>query len=123
MPRKSAASHAFPVIPGSPQRLRPPPELKGPARRIFIDLVASTEPTHFRASDLPLLCAYARAVQIEQSSANDSKAIGRWSQAVKAMAVLTTRLRLSPQAREPNRPTRPTKPHVVSSYYDRNEDE
>jgi hypothetical protein len=125
MPRRSAASAQLAIVPGTPQRLRPPPELSATERKIFAELVASSKPDHFRASDLPLLCAYCRAIALERHSAKalaagDDKALPRWTQAGKAMVALSMRLRLSPQARAPNNPTRPQpQSHAAVSYYDR----
>jgi hypothetical protein len=81
-------------------------------RQIFLDLVASTRPEHFKPSDSPLVAAYVRAVLLERRSAQelaagDDKALPRWNGAVKALLGLSQRLRLSPQSRAPNNPTRP----------------
>jgi hypothetical protein len=116
MPRRSAASHLA-VIPGSPpERLRPPSELRAAERRIFLDIVNAVKPEHFKSSDLPLLCAYTRAIDMERRSAGDPKALGRWASAIKAMCVLSVRLKLSPQARAPNKPRPSGKPQPVQSY-------
>jgi hypothetical protein len=121
MPRKSAAALAFPLRSG--ERLKPPPGLTAPERAIFLDIVASTRPEHFQPSDLPLLCAYARACALEARAARepDAKALARWEKAIKAMAMLSMRLRLSPQARAPNNPSRsgPRPPAPTVSFYDR----
>src|SRR5215831_10722476 len=103
MPRKSAASLQLATIPGAPQRLHPPLELNATERKIFIDLVASNKPEHFRNSDTPLLAAYCRAIALERRSAaalakGDDKALVHWREAVRAMIPLSLRLRLSPQA-------------------------
>jgi hypothetical protein len=94
-------------------------------RQIFLDLVASAKAEHFRASDLPLLSAYCRAIALERRSAQelaagDDKALARWERAVKAMVALSMRLRLSPQSRAPNNPSRPGgKPERPLSVYER----
>ena len=126
MPRKSSASLQLAIIPGAPQRLRPPAELDATERKIFVDLVAASKPEHFRASDLPLLCAYCRSIALERRSAaalkagKDKEALPRWTQATKAMVTLSMRLRLSPQARAPNNPSRPqSRREQPTSYYDR----
>jgi hypothetical protein len=115
------------TIPGTPHRLHPPRELDATERKIFIDLISATRPEHFRDSDLPLICAYVRAIALERRSAaalakGDNKALLPWTQAVKALVALSMRLRTSPQAREPHRPTRPQpqpRPHTAPSYYER----
>jgi hypothetical protein len=115
------------VTPRGPNaRLMPPPHLPERAREIFVDLVLGNKPDYFTASDLPLLCRYAEAAAMAEQAAAamaeapvvDGKAspwIGIHATMSKAMLGLSMRLRLSPQARQPNRPTRP----VETSYYDR----
>jgi hypothetical protein len=97
----------------------------GPAERaVFCDLVGSCKPDAFRASDLPLLSAYCRAIALERRSAaelaaGDDRAVVRWNAATKAMLGLAMRLRLSPQARAPNNPSRPgSRPERPLSYYE-----
>jgi hypothetical protein len=124
MPRKSTAANLA-IVPGMPlQRLRPPSELSAAERRIFNDLISHTKPTHFVASDLPLIATFCRAIAIERSAAaalkagKDKTALSRWSQATKVLVALSLRLRLSPQARQPNLPTRPAPVLKPQSYYD-----
>jgi hypothetical protein len=104
----------------------PPPHLPERAREIFVDLVLGNKPDYFTASDLPLLCRYAEAAAMaEQAAAEMAKApiadskpsawVSIHATMTKAMSALSMRLRLSPQARQPNRPTRT----VEVSYYDR----
>ena len=97
-------------------------------REIFCDLVAASKPDAFKASDLPLLVAYTRAIGLERSAAQqlaaepDNKgAMMRWEKSTKAMVALSMRLRLSPQSRAPNNPTnRPgSKPERELSYYEK----
>jgi hypothetical protein len=126
MPRRSAASFAIPSVTGAPPRLCSPTDLTPDERQIFIDLVASAKAEHFRASDLPLLSAYCRAIALERRSAQelaagDDKALARWEKATKAMVALSMRLLLSPQSRAPNNPNRPSRLEPSLSYYDRME--
>jgi hypothetical protein len=112
MPRQSAASLSFPGVAGVPDRLKPPSDLGPDERAVFLDLVTSNKPEHFKPSDSALLCAYTRAVVLERRSAaelaaGDDKAVVRWNAATKAMVSLSMRLRLSPQSRASNTPTRP----------------
>jgi phage terminase small subunit len=127
MPRKSAAANLA-IIPGTPRRLAPPRELDATERKIFADLIAASSPDAFRASDLPLLATYCRAISLETRSASelaagDDKALQRWTQACKVMSTMAARLGLSPQSRQPHMPTRPQSlkptPHTAGSYYDR----
>ena len=122
MPRQSAA--AFPSVTGAPPRLLPPSDLGPEEREVFCDLVASSEPDAFRPSDLPLLCAYVRAIVLERSSAleagRDDKAMARWEKSVKAIVSLSMRLRLSPQSRAANNPSRPgSRPQRPLSVYEK----
>jgi hypothetical protein len=125
MPRKSAVAANLAIIPGTPQRLHPPKELSADERKIFADLVAASKPDHFRASDLPLLNAYCRTIAMERGAAQairtgkDKSAMGRWRESIKAMVMLSMRLRLSPQARAPNNSSRPQAVQRTPSYYDR----
>jgi hypothetical protein len=126
MPRQSAAAAAFPSVTGAPVRLSPPSDLGPDERQVFFDLVASAKPEHFRASDLPLLSAYVRAIALERRSSTElaagegQAALARWNGAVKAMVALSMRLRLSPQARQPHNPSRPGgKPERPLSVYER----
>lgn len=109
------------------ERLAPPPGLSEDARGLFVDLVLACEPNHFRASDRPLLSAYVRAIQQEQTASAHLEVEGPvvdgrpspWlavlAQALKGMSTLSHRLRLSPQGRSPTNPKRP----ASVSYYDR----
>jgi phage terminase small subunit len=111
---------------GADARLMPPKHLPERAREVFVDLVLANRPDFFTPSDLPLLCRYAEATEMAERAAGamaktpivDGKPspwIAIHGQMTKAMSALSMRLRLSPQARQPNRPTRP----VETSYYDR----
>jgi hypothetical protein len=99
------------------------------ARQLFLDVVLGNDPTYFQPSDMPLLCRYAEANALAARAAagllkagpivnGDDKA-SAWltvhATATKEVTALAMRLRLSPQARQPNTPKRT--PAV--SYYDR----
>jgi hypothetical protein len=126
MPRRAAADLAVLSPVKTFERLRPPADLTDSQREIFIDLVAATESSHFRSSDLPLLTAYVRSIAMERQAAGrlDDEgyvnAEGRpspWlavlAQACKNMAMLSMRLRLSPQGRSP---TNPKREPAISAY-------
>ncbi len=132
MPRQSSAAlstlTAFNPA-GTAARLSPPAELSESERRAFLDIVLATKSSHFEVSDLPLLCAYVRAVLVERQAATElARApvidgdVSPWlrvhSAAIKNMLGLSMRLRLSPQARAPNNPTRKAATSAVS-YYER----
>jgi phage terminase small subunit len=67
MPRKSSAAVAFSTT-STAARLRPPDDLTGDARKLFVDLVIACRADHFQDSDTPLLCAYCRAVCLERTA-------------------------------------------------------
>ncbi len=56
--RKSAAALSVIGVDGKPPRLEPPTSLSEAERTVFIALVNSCDPTHFKASDVPLLSRY-----------------------------------------------------------------
>jgi phage terminase small subunit len=97
-------------------------------RRLFIDLIGASKPEAFRPSDLPLLCAYCRAIAKERQAwarleaegdvvdGKPSPWLAVWAQAHKSMIAFSHRLRLSPQGRSPTNPSRPERPLSV---YDR----
>ena len=114
--KSSAGLAAWPVYVRPLDRLQPPADLSAEGRQLFLDLVLANEPTHFRASDLPLLSAYVRAVLQEQAASAHYEAEGHvtadnkpsaWlavlGQSQKALVALSHRLRLSPQSRTPTK--------------------
>jgi hypothetical protein len=103
--RKSSATLMAPDLDGL-DRLKPPASLSKSECAIFKQLVGAVDKKHFRESDLPLLCAYTRAIAIEQLAARqlsanpvDGKALALWEKATRALVALSMRLRLSPQSR------------------------
>src|SRR5262245_48310031 len=92
-------------------RLQPPEHLGPDEQRRFIDLVTSCDPSHFRASDLPLLARYCEADVLAERAAHELQTQGAvvngkpspWiivsEKAVRALVALSMRLRLSPQSR------------------------
>jgi phage terminase small subunit len=118
MPRRSAASLNTVTITGTPSRLSPPADLGEVERQVFLDLITSNKAEAFRPSDLPLLCAYCRAIAKERQAwarlaaegdvvdGKPSPWLAVWAQAHKSMLSFSHRLRLSPQGRTPSLPTR-----------------
>jgi phage terminase small subunit len=107
------------------RRLRPPATLQGRARSVFVDLVTGCDPRHFCASDIPLLVRYCESAAVaEQAAAKLVEGVviddkpSPWFQihrdACRTLSVLSLRLRLSPQARQPR--THKTTPGPVSAY-------
>jgi hypothetical protein len=132
MPRQSAAAADLVfsgAVSGQPERIRPPAELEGPARELCLGLLAAAKPGHFQEIDTPLLAAYCRAAVMEREA---SVAIGRapaaapppllkvHAQSLRALYLLSQRLRLSPQSRQPNVSRgSATKPAASISAYER----
>jgi phage terminase small subunit len=95
-------------------------------RQIFLDIVLANDPTHFKPSDMPLLCRYceahamaarAAAALFQAGAIVDGDGASPWVSVYVAMTktanALAMRLRLSPQARMPNNPKRPQQPVSV----------
>ena len=134
MPRRSSASFSILTTGATPPRLRPPSELGGKARKVFLDIVASTKPGHFVPSDLPLLIEFCRAAALASEAdaalavegaviaSERGSRVNPWvtvqEKAQRAMTALAHRLRLSPQGRSPTLPTRPAR---QASYFERME--
>jgi phage terminase small subunit len=100
------------------------------ARQLFVDIVLANDPTHFKPSDLPLLCRYceanamaaraAAAMAKPEAMVNEDEAspwVSVYVAMTKTAAGLAIRLRLSPQSRMPHGP--PKRPAQPVSYYDR----
>ncbi len=127
MPRKSAAALAVFSPSGIPSRLSPPSHLGARESALFLDLVLSLPSAHFQPSDLPLLCRFVECTALAEQAAaaladNGAVVDGKPSpwiaihgQMVKALIGLSLKLRLNPQARQPNTPRR----RVHASYYER----
>ncbi len=130
MPRRSAADSAVTRPELRLSRLQPPSSLTEVERGIFLELVNNNAPEHFQKSDRPLLVTYVKACAMcDLATANmnlDGHVVGGrvspWltvmEKANRIQVALSMRLRLSPQARAPNRPGRAGKPPVGSSYYE-----
>jgi phage terminase small subunit len=99
---------------------------------VFLDLVSSTDPKQFRESDPPLMARYCELVVLAEQAAgelaadgvvithNKGSRVSPWfnvhASTVKSLAMVATRLKLSPSARAPKAPK--TTPAAVS-YYER----
>jgi len=76
MPRRSAAAAAFSSGSTAVSRVRPPADLTGPERVVFLATVLACSSDHFQVSDLPLLTAYCRAVVLEKVASSELAAAG-----------------------------------------------
>ena len=112
MPRPSTAGIAAEQYSPPPihQRIKPPADLDGDAKKIFMDIVIACRPEHFQGCDVPLLASYCRAVVLEKTAtkliAEDPEKVSRGliqtqKTAFTTMRVLCVRLRVSPQGRQP----------------------
>jgi len=127
MPRKSAAELTVIPLDQRLSRLRPPANLSEPERNIFVDLVTACPARHFQQSDMPLLIRYVETAALADQAAEHIRSEGAvvggrlspWvtaqEKAIRALTALSMRLRLSPQARQPNNPSRKS----PVSYYER----
>ena len=130
-PRGSSSPPSLTVVPrvdGTPARLEPPPDLTAAERAAFVRIVTSTDAKHFVPSDEPLLASYARAIVMEQDAAQQIRQHGAvvkgrpspWitvqEKSHRMMAMLSLRLRLSPQARQHY--AKPPERHPRPSYYE-----
>jgi phage terminase small subunit len=107
--------------------LAPPSDLDGPARALFVEIVACHRPDHFRSADSIPLAMYCRAAIREQQAAGEMDACpvtpdGRpspwlaiWRESCRTVLAFSRQLRLSPLSR----PGSGSKPSAVLSYYER----
>jgi hypothetical protein len=82
-------------ITGKPAKLKAPEHLNEAEGGIFTQVIDAVEPAHFSPVDAPLVAIYSQAVAVTQRPARDEA----WERAVKLVATLGTRLRLTPQSR------------------------
>jgi hypothetical protein len=98
-------------VDGRPERLKPPASLPKPERQLFLNIVNSLPPEHFRPSDLVLMTRYVEASALAERAAaqlrlepvqENGKPSGWLAIADKmgrSLVSLSQRLRLSPQSR------------------------
>jgi hypothetical protein len=127
MPRKSP--HDLPFPDGKAERLKPPPDLIGPAREAFVDVVLGCRVDHFQTSDMPLLVRYARALVAEKLAADElelepvvdgrpSPWLAIWTARIRACTTLARMLRVNPAGRQ-SMPASPKEPPLPVSVYER----
>jgi hypothetical protein len=124
MPRKSSAAVAFSTT-STAARLRPPDDLTGPERKLFVDLVLGCRPDHFEHTDAPLLAAYCRAVCLEQTASSaaarfvidgrPSGGLNILAQATRTISTYSRMLKLNPAGRQ----SVPSSEPEPVSYYER----
>lgn len=96
--RKGAEQLAINVN-DAPSRLKTPAGLSAKERALFIELVNSTNVSHFRGSDVSLLVLYVQALLMARKLGRDPKKIVEWEKSARTTAMLATKLRLTPQSR------------------------
>jgi phage terminase small subunit len=114
---------------GVDRRLRAPDSLGDSARRAFIEIVASHAASHFKPSDLTVLCRYAELVALAERSACELErdgvvladgSLSKWftvhSTVTKQIGVLAGRLRIGPSSRQHQQSRKTVQP---MSFYDR----
>jgi hypothetical protein len=113
MPKKSDDQPNVIPLHRQSSGLQPPTNLPRPGRNLFVELVASNSPNHFRASDMPLLVQYCAAAVLNERAIGELRAapvvgnksspwLNVFEKTARCMVALSMRLRLSPQARKPN---------------------
>jgi phage terminase small subunit len=127
MPRRSSAALPFSE---TATRIRPPDDLTGDARTVFVDLVTSTRADHFQESDIPTLAIFCEAVVLAKAASAGLKADGfvmadgkpsGWlpiqQAASRTVSTYSRMLRLNPSARviTPSPSPEPAPPPM--SYY------
>ena len=109
MPRQAAAD--FGRASRTADRLKPPHDLTGPEREVFLDVVTACSPDHFQPAELHLLVTFCEAVVRKKVAAGELAASGvvvdgklsAWTaelkNAIRDLTVTSRLLRLTPLAR------------------------
>jgi phage terminase small subunit len=121
--RRSTASLSVVTPLGSHLRRMEPPEGLDPIdSALFRKIVASCSVDHFSQADAPLLSAYCQAVRISrrafEASLTDASHIVAWEKSTRTLALLATRLRLSPHSRAGPKAIGRHAAQSTLSYYD-----
>jgi|SRR6516164_4464187 len=95
------------MVHSEPVPVQPPATLSDPARKIFLELVASCDPAHFEDADVGILAQFCEAQalaeraaqELQKESPPNSRWLAAWKEGTKTMKDLALRLRLSPQSR------------------------
>jgi len=95
------------MVHSEPVPVQPPVTLSDPARKIFLELVASCDPAHFEDADVGILAQFCEAQalaeraaqELQKESPPNSRWLAAWKEGTKTMKDLALRLRLSPQSR------------------------
>jgi hypothetical protein len=82
-------------------RLQPPPSLNEDEQQIFIELAGHAG--HLKPADTALLASLAQAIVLARRLAHDPTKVAEWERATRAQAMLSTKLRMTPQSRTDSR--------------------
>ena len=104
-------------VSGEPLRLETPAGLNAKEREMFAELVNSTNPDHFRPSDIPMLIAFVQASLLSRKLAR-SGTISDWEKATRCLSSLATRLRLTRMRGRMRRPSGGVKPSEFAEAVD-----
>jgi hypothetical protein len=94
--RSAAAAEEVISVDGRSPPLQPPRYLNKVEKQVFAELAATR---HFVPTDSGLLASLAQATVMARGAARDPANSAAWERAVKVQAMLSTKLRLTPQAR------------------------
>ncbi|MGC1995195.1 MAG: hypothetical protein WA704_14785 [Pseudolabrys sp.] len=94
--RRSAAAEEVISVDGRSPPLQPPRYLNKAEKQVFAELAATR---HFVPTDSGLLASLAQATVMARRAARDPANSAAWERSVKVQAMLSTKLRLTPQAR------------------------
>jgi uncharacterized protein (TIGR03382 family) len=97
--RPSAEIFALNVPESEPPRIVAPAGLSTKERALFNQTVAGCSATHFRQSDAPMLVAFVGAVLLSRRLARDASRVAEWEKVTRTMAMLATKLRMTPMSR------------------------
>ena len=101
MPRRSSASLSVVPIDVARAPLRPPVSLSEAECLLFVELASHA--THLKSADAPLLASLAQAIILSRRLAHDPTKVAEWEKTIRAQAMLSTKLRLTPQSRTDSR--------------------
>ncbi|MEY9183147.1 phage terminase small subunit [Bradyrhizobium sp. USDA 326] len=126
MPRISSTALDFAPVAA---RLRPPDDLTGEARKLFVQIVLEARPDFFEPTDVHLLARYARALLAEQEAderlrenpivdLKPSPWLAIWQARDRTVRSLARMLKLNPAGRHA-KPVTAERDYIVPNEYDR----
>jgi hypothetical protein len=98
MPRRSAASYAINTPGVPPPRLKAPSGLNTKEKVVFEAVISSTDPRHWRKSDVPLIVSFVQATLLAHRLGRTNR-VKDWEAATRTLLAISTKLRLNPHSR------------------------